>query len=83
MFHVARRRKYKAKRGSDYRFAHKGDTFPYGNHEASLREAPVSKRFIIKLGPNWTMFLPRHICAMTWHLATFDDFPVSLGFMGT
>ena len=28
------------------------------------------------------MFLPRHICAMTWHHATFDDFLVSLGFMG-
>ena len=53
-FHVACRRKYKAKRGSDYRFAHKGDMFPYRNHEASLREAPVCKRLVIKLMPQWT-----------------------------
>ena len=81
-FHVACRKKYKVKRGSDYCFAHKGDTSLL-DHEASLREVPVFKRSVIKLGPNWTMFLPRHICAMTWHHASFDDFLVSLGFMGT
>ena len=36
------------------RFAHKGNTFPYRNHEASLREAPVCKRLVIKLAPQWT-----------------------------
>ena len=47
------------------------------------RSSSFCKRFVIKLGPNWTMFLPWHICAMTWHHATFGDFLVSLGFMGT
>ena len=29
-----------------------------------LREASVCKRLVIWLGPNWTIILPRHICAM-------------------
>ena len=64
-FHVAVRRKYKAKRGSDYRLPHKGDTFPYRNDEASLREAPVCKRLVIKLAPQWTKKIPQHISAMS------------------
>ena len=39
-------KKYKAKGGSDYRFAHKGDTFPYRNPKASMMEAPVCKRLV-------------------------------------
>ena len=35
-------------------FAHKGDTFPYRDHDAYLREAPVCKRLVIKLAPKWT-----------------------------
>src|SRR5215216_6583985 len=61
-FHVAGRRKYKAKRGSDYRFAHKGETFPYRNHEASWREAPVCKRLVIKLAPKWTKKSLTYMC---------------------
>ena len=46
-------------------FRHKGDTFPFQNHEASLREAPVCKRLVIKLAPQWTKKIPRHISAMS------------------
>ena len=59
LFHVARRRKYKAKSGSDYRFAHKGDTFPYHHHEASLREAPVCNEAWPKLD---NVFTTTYMC---------------------
>ena len=51
---LTREKNLKAIRGNGYRFVHKGDTFPYRNHEASLREAPVCKRLVIKFAPKWT-----------------------------
>ena len=38
LFYIDSRKKMKARRGDEYHFVHKGDTFPKRNHEASCEK---------------------------------------------
>ena len=64
-FHVARGRKYKAKRGSDYVSPTRGTHFPIGTTRLLWEKLQFFKWFVIKLGPNWTMFY--HNIYVPWH----------------
>ena len=48
LFYVDMRKKLKARRGDEYRFVHKDDTFPYRNHNACCEKL----WFVRSLYPN-------------------------------
>ena len=57
-------KKLTGKRGDEYRFVHKGDTFPQRNHEASSENLLFVRSLYHNLPQIGQYFLPQHVDAI-------------------